>query len=98
MRIEWSPRALDRVSEIAGFIAQERPEGAREWIDEIFAAVRRLDRFPESGRVVPEIRRESIREVIHGAFRIIYRIEADRVAVLTVRHSRQVTGPEHITE
>lgn len=34
--------------------------------------------------------------MIHGKYRIIYRREAERVAILTVRHSRQLTGPEDI--
>lgn len=96
MRIEWSPLALARIEEIAGFIAQDRPERAAEWIEEIFAVVQRLEPFPESGREVPEVRRGTIREVIHGRYRIIYRVEPDRVGVLTVRHSRQLTGPEDI--
>ena len=58
--------------------------------------MQRLERFPKSGRVVPEVRREVIREVIHDDFRIIYRIDPERIAVLTVRHSRQLTGPEDI--
>lgn len=96
MRIEWSPLALGRIEEIASFIAQDHPQGAAEWIEEIFAVVQRLERFPESGREVPEVRRGTVREVIHGRYRIIYRVEPDRVAVLTVRHSRQLTGPEDI--
>jgi addiction module RelE/StbE family toxin len=96
VRVEWSPLALNDVEEIASFIAQDRPEGGLQWMEEIFTSVQRLQRFPKSGRIVPEVRRESIREVIHGDFRIIYRIEPERVAVLTVRHSRQLTGPEDI--
>jgi plasmid stabilization system protein ParE len=86
------------VEEIASFIAQDQPHAAEEWAEEVFAAVERLERFPESGRVVPEVRRETIREVIHGNFRIIYRVEPTRVAVLTVRHSRQLTRPEDIPD
>lgn len=96
MRIEWSPLAIGRIEEIASFIAQDRPQAAAEWIDAIFEVVQRLERFPESGREVPEVRRSTVREVIHGGYRIIYRVEPDRVAVLTVRHSRQLTGPEGI--
>lgn len=96
MRLEWSPVALARVEEIASFLAQDRPAAAEEWVEEVFAAVQRLERFPESGRVVPEVRCAPIREVIHGAFRVIYQIEPPRIAVLTVRHSRQLTGPEDI--
>lgn len=89
MRIVWSPLALDRVEEIAGYIARENASSARHWVDSIFAKVQRLRRFPQSGRAVPEIQRLSIRELIHGDYRVIYRIERTRIAVLTVRHGKQ---------
>jgi mRNA-degrading endonuclease RelE of RelBE toxin-antitoxin system len=38
---------------------------------------------------VPEVKRKSVKEVIVGQYRVIYRIKRDEVAVLTVRHSRQ---------
>jgi plasmid stabilization system protein ParE len=89
MRIVWSPLALDRVEEIASYIARENDSAARHWIGSIFAKVKRLGRFPSSGRVVPEIQRLSIREIIDGDYRIIYRIERTRIAVLTVRHGKR---------
>lgn len=89
MRVVWSPLALDRVGEIADYIARENVPAARSWIDSIIAAVKRLGRFPKSGRVVPEIQRQSIREIIHGDYRVIYRIKREQIAVLTVRHGRQ---------
>lgn len=98
MKLVWSPRALDRLEEIASFIAQGRPKTAGEWVEEIFSVVRRLERFPGSGRVVPEVRRGTIREVIHGGFRIIYRVETEHLSVVTVRHSRQLTRPEDIPQ
>ncbi len=89
MRIVWSPLALDRVGEIADYIARENVSAASSWSDAVFAKVKRLARFPRSGRTLPEIRLEGIRELIHGEYRIIYRIERDRVSVLTVRHGKR---------
>ena len=40
--------------------------------------------------MVPEKLREDLREVLHGAYRVIYRIDLDRVVILTVRHSRRL--------
>lgn len=90
MRVVWSPLALDRVGEIADYIARESVPAARNWIDSIFTKVKRLERFPRSGRAVPEIRRLSIREIIHGDCRIVYRIKREQIAILTVRHGRQL--------
>ncbi|MCH8533411.1 MAG: type II toxin-antitoxin system RelE/ParE family toxin [Saccharospirillum sp.] len=55
MRIVWSPLALERVEDIAQYIAEDKPGAAVEWVDGIFDTVERLADFPESGRVVPEV-------------------------------------------
>jgi plasmid stabilization system protein ParE len=57
--------------------------------DSVFAVAAGLAQFPESGRVVPEVAREDIREVFHGEYRVVYKVEPRRVAVLTVRHGRR---------
>ena len=82
--------------EISNEIAVDHPAAAESWVEEILAAVERLERFPESGRVVPEVRRAEIREVIQGRYRILYRLDPDQVSILTIRHSRQLTGPEDV--
>jgi toxin ParE1/3/4 len=85
--IIWSQLALERVAEIASWIAAERPAAAERMVAELFGAVKRLARFPESGRQVPEFARPELREVLHRGYRIVYRVAEDHVAVLTVRHS-----------
>ena len=89
MRVVWTPIALDRVEEAARYIAQDRPQAAAKWIDGLFNSVRQSADFPESGRVVPEVGRPELRELIYGRYRVIYRLEAKRISILTVRHQRQ---------
>ncbi len=89
MRVVWAPIALDRVEEAARYIAQDRPQAAAKWIDGLFGSVKKLASFPKSGRVVPEVGRPEIRELIYGQYRVIYRLEAKRISILTVRHQRQ---------
>ncbi|MCX5813347.1 MAG: type II toxin-antitoxin system RelE/ParE family toxin [Proteobacteria bacterium] len=96
MKIIWSPVAMDRVSEIAGYIAQENPVAAKSWIETVFQRVGELKVFPESGRVVPETDSETIRELIYGNYRIIYRLEEKRISVLTVRHGKQILPVDEI--
>ncbi len=89
MRIVWSPLALQRVEDIAGVIAAERPLAAERWVRGIFARAKQLGSYPESGRMVPELGNTELRQLLHPPYRIIYRVEAKRVLVLTVRHGRQ---------
>ena len=90
MKILWSPLAIDRVSEIAGYIAQDNPVAADRWVDTVFEKVKELKGFPESGRIVPEINNNTIRELIYGNYRIVYRVEINRISILTVRHGKQL--------
>ena len=97
MKIIWSPLAVDRLSEIAAYIAQENPAAAEKWVDAVFRKVKDLQSFPESGRIVPETESRAIRELIYGNYRIIYRLEEKRISVLTVRHGKQILPVDEIT-
>lgn len=96
MRIVWSPLAVDRASEIAGYIAQDNPTAAENWINAVFAQVGRLKSLPDRGRIVPEINNDSFRELIYGNYRIIYRIEEKQVSILTIRHGKQILPVDEI--
>lgn len=87
--LHWSTRALERVSEAADYLARYDAEAAEAWVEGLFARVEQVAVFPRMGRIVPELRREAIREVFYTQYRVIYKIQPERVEVLTVRHMRQ---------
>ncbi|MCD6272488.1 MAG: type II toxin-antitoxin system RelE/ParE family toxin [Deltaproteobacteria bacterium] len=90
MKIIWSPLAVDRASEIADYIAQDKPSAAEKWIDTVFSKVEQLNSSPEIGRIIPEINDSQFRELIYGNYRIIYRIEKEQISILTIRHGCQI--------
>lgn len=90
MKIVWSPLAVDRASEIAGYIAKDKPSAAEKWIKTVFSKVEQLKTSPKIGRIVPEIKNNQFRELIYGNYRIIYRIEAQSISILTIRHGKQI--------
>jgi plasmid stabilization system protein ParE len=96
MKIVWSPVAVDRVSEIAVYIAQDNPVAAGSWIETVFQKIEELLSFPESGRIVPEIDNKTIRELIYGNYQIIYRLEEKKISVLTVRHGKQILPVDEV--
>ena len=96
MRLVWSPLALDRVTEIAEYIALDNSIAAQRWVDKLFSKVERLSEFPHRGRMVPEIDNKAFRELIFGNYRVIYRVEKDQVSILTVRHGRQLLPLEEV--
>jgi plasmid stabilization system protein ParE len=89
MKIIWSPLAVDRIAETASYISQDSSAEAVKWVKKIFNSIKRLEAFPESGRIVPEINNHAIREIIHGNYRIIYEISEKKVEILTVRNFKR---------
>jgi toxin ParE1/3/4 len=69
-RVVWAPQALADLEAIGDFIAPEAPHFAQVLTDGAFEAVERLELFPRSGQMVPEIGDESIREVLYRGFHI----------------------------
>jgi len=96
MKIVWSFIAAGNLIESNRYIAKDNPDAARDVIKEIYEAGSCIKEFPEKGRVVPEFRKNSIREIFCRGYRIIYKIEAKRITILTVRHMRQHLSKETI--
>ena len=93
-RLKWTPQAVEDIEAICEFISRDSFEYARLFASDIILAVRRLESFPQSGRVVPELSNLSIQEIILGNYRIIYRVNQEMVEILTVHHSAKLLNPE----
>lgn len=89
-RIFWAPQAIQDVASIRGYIARDSTRYADLVVERIVAAVERLADHSRSGRAVPELGDESIREVIHGNYRIVYRLRHDVVEIATVFHGARL--------
>jgi len=85
-QVIWAPSALDDIATIAEYIARDSPEVASLFIRRLIEATDRLQEFPLSGRVIPEISEPDAREVIYGAYRIMYRVEGEEVWITGVVH------------
>ena len=90
MKLVWSPLAIERVLEAADYIGQDSLDAATRWAEGIFEAASKLEAYPELGRIVPEVRRPDIRELLVGNYRLIYRAGKNQVSILTVRHGRRL--------
>lgn len=71
------------------YVAHDSKPYAERLIDRLVRRSEQIAAFPLSGRMVPEYRDESIREVIEQPYRIIYRIKADQIDILSVVHGTQ---------
>jgi toxin ParE1/3/4 len=82
--IIWSAGARADLAEIYEFIARDSPRYAETVTRSLLEAPARLREFPLSGRVVPELQREDVREVLWQAYRIVYLSRSEDVAIVTV--------------
>jgi toxin ParE1/3/4 len=82
--VTWSPQSVRDLEAIHAYISDESVGYADLVIGRLVAAVERLQAFPESGRMVPERADPSIREIIVGSYRVVYRRSPDLVEIATV--------------
>ncbi|MBX9895881.1 MAG: type II toxin-antitoxin system RelE/ParE family toxin [Nitrosomonas sp.] len=95
MRVEWSNFARDDLDDLVQYISRDSLFYARRFGEKIILSTRRLRDFPESGRIIPETEDQTLREIIVQGYRVMYRLEADRVLILAIMHgSRDLTGKE----
>jgi plasmid stabilization system protein ParE len=85
-KIVWTDAAIKDLEHIHGYISSDSETYANALILDILISVDRLEMFPKSGRTVPEIGKDEIREVLVGSYRIIYDIKQSLVRILTVIH------------
>jgi len=89
MEVIWSPLALEKVGDIADYIALDKESAAKKWVNDIFDKAENIGAFPELGRLVPELNNPNYREIIFGNYRIIYTVKT-KVKILTIRNCRQL--------
>lgn len=91
--IVWTDFAYEDLRSIFDYISRDSKVYADKYVDKLIARVDQLEANPKSGRVVPEINKEEIRELIEGNYRLVYRYMDDTVTILRVHHSaRQLKG------
>ncbi len=85
-RLVWTSEAIADLEAIRDYIARTSPRYGALTAARLVQAMAPIQQFPESGRLVPELSRPDVREVIYGAFRLVYRYrrEQDLAEVLTV--------------
>jgi plasmid stabilization system protein ParE len=68
------------------YVAQTSLTAARALRVRLGDAADQLRVYPHLGRTVPEFGDESIREIIVGRYRLVYRVDGDPITVVTIIH------------
>jgi toxin ParE1/3/4 len=87
----WTEPALQELDYIAEYIALDNVVAASALVEEVFDKMERLESFPQSGRIPPELPNSIYREVVVPPCRVFYREEGNHVFILYVmREERQL--------
>lgn len=100
-RLRWTAKAVADLEAIRDYIGRSSPRYGALVANRLARACGQLRGHPASGRIVPELERPDLRELVRGSYRIVYRLVGaadapDAVAeVVTVfRASRQFPPAE----
>ena len=89
--ITFAASAVNDLDDIRSWYAdQQVPAVGDKLLREIISQVERLGAFPESGRIVPEFGIVNLREIIYSPFRIIYRLDDNKVRVVRAWRSERL--------
>ena len=90
MKLRWTDKSTDDLAAIYAYIAASNPQNAKQWIDKLRQRAKNAANSALIGRIVPELGQADIREVLVDRYRIVYRVEADGVSILTVFAGHQL--------
>ena len=72
------------------YIDQQVSDVGEKLLREIISQVERLVDFSESGRIVPEFGIVNLREIIFPPFRVVYRLDKNRVRIVRIWRSERL--------
>ncbi|MCK5700830.1 MAG: type II toxin-antitoxin system RelE/ParE family toxin [Cyclobacteriaceae bacterium] len=85
VKVNWTRQAIEDIHEIREYYKIRSATFTEQLTDKIFEKGDSLQRFPQLGRMVPELHKKQIRELIYLNYRIIYRIVSDdKIDILAV--------------
>ena len=82
----WTVGAREDLRQLIVFVGGDSETYAAIIAGRIMAAVDRLESYPRIGRIVPEYQDASIREMLVGNYRIVYRMRQEVIGVIAIVH------------
>jgi len=92
LKIRFTPSARLQFLEGLAYIRRDNQLAASQFREKAERVLRRLNEYPESGRVIPEFPDLPHREVLAPPYRFFYRVEKGRVWIVAVWHGAQEAG------
>ena len=90
MKVRFTPSARVHFLSALSYIREDKPSAAIDFRNRTEKILRRIEDFPESGRIIPELPDLPYREVIVSPYRFFYKIKDDVVWIVAVWHGAQL--------
>jgi toxin ParE1/3/4 len=90
MKVRFTPSGKAQFLSAIGYILRDNPTAAKRYRQRAEKVLRRLGRFPRSGRSIPEFPGLPYREVLCTPYRFFYRIQDTTIWVVAVWHGAQL--------
>lgn len=90
MKVKFTPSARTQFLSALSYIRKDKPSAALTFRNQAEKILRRLEDFPESGKIIPEFIDLPYREVIISPYRFFYKTKDDIVWIVAVWHGAQL--------
>ena len=92
MKVRFTPSGRLQFLTALAYVQRDNPPAARKLRERAERVLRRLAKYPKSGRLIPEFPELPYREVVVPPYRFFYRVEVKTVWVVAVWHGAQLPG------
>ena len=94
VQIIWTDNAIQDLNDIGDYIAKDSVRFAELTVSDLFNATDILETHPRAGVKTPEFNIDSIRHLVRGDYKIVYKIiDKSRIDIIAVHNcARLVTN------
>ena len=91
MNISFSKSAIEDLKDVQQYYAEQGvPQIGQDFVASVIEHIETLSTHPDIGRAVPEFKDDSIRELVHSPFRIVYLREDKSINIIRVWRSERL--------
>ena len=90
MKVNFTPSARTQFLSALSYIRNDKLSAAINFRNKAEKNLRRLEDFPESGRIIPEFPELPYREIIISPYRFFYKTKGNVVWIVAVWHGAQI--------
>ena len=85
-QIIWTEMAVEDLNNIAEYIAKDSEYYATDFVKRVIIEIEKLEHFPLLGRTVPEEDNDNLREIIYHNYRLVYKLDDDKIFISIISH------------